>query len=222
MCQDMGNRCRETSETASALEAAARRDVGGCHLPVWSSLRSSSRVVARSRLLATTHVSKGWVSKLVARWRLEGDAAFEPRSRRPHSSPRATPSATARVDRRPLRRAGRARVGCRGAHHLLAPRPASPAERVAGDGVPDPASGRADEGGAEETSQSSYIRFEADQPNECWQADFTHWRLADGSDVEILCWIDDHSRHGDLGHRPPPGHRRHRRRRVHERRGSTR
>jgi hypothetical protein len=42
--------------------------------------------------------------------------------------------------------------------------------------------------------RSSYIRFEADQPNECWQADFTHWRLADASDVEILCWLDDHSR----------------------------
>ena len=43
--------------------------------------------------------------------------------------------------------------------------------------------------------RSSYIRFQADQPNETWQADFTHWRLADGTDVEILCWIDDHSRY---------------------------
>ena len=32
-------------------------------------------------------VSKGWVSKLVGRYRTEGEAAFEPRSRRPHSSP---------------------------------------------------------------------------------------------------------------------------------------
>ena len=32
-------------------------------------------------------VSKSWVSKLVARYRKEGDAAFEPRSRRPKSSP---------------------------------------------------------------------------------------------------------------------------------------
>jgi transposase InsO family protein len=43
--------------------------------------------------------------------------------------------------------------------------------------------------------RSSYIRFQADQPNECWQADFTHWRLANAIDVEILCWIDDHSRY---------------------------
>jgi transposase InsO family protein len=43
--------------------------------------------------------------------------------------------------------------------------------------------------------KSSYIRFQADLPNEMWQGDFTHWRLADGSDVEILCWLDDHSRY---------------------------
>ena len=34
-------------------------------------------------------VSKGWVSRLVARYRAEGDTAFEPRSRRPKTSPTA-------------------------------------------------------------------------------------------------------------------------------------
>ncbi len=43
--------------------------------------------------------------------------------------------------------------------------------------------------------RSSYIRFEADQPNEMWQSDFMHWRLADGTDVEVLGWLDDHSRY---------------------------
>ena len=42
--------------------------------------------------------------------------------------------------------------------------------------------------------RSSWQRFCADQPNERWQADVTHWRLADGSEVEILNVIDDHSR----------------------------
>jgi transposase InsO family protein len=42
--------------------------------------------------------------------------------------------------------------------------------------------------------KSSFVRFEADQPNECWQADVTHWALGDGTDVEILNFIDDHSR----------------------------
>src|SRR6516162_6771488 len=34
-------------------------------------------------------VSQGWVSKLVARYRAEGAAAFEPRSRRPKTFPDA-------------------------------------------------------------------------------------------------------------------------------------
>jgi transposase InsO family protein len=42
--------------------------------------------------------------------------------------------------------------------------------------------------------RSSLIRFEAELPNEMWQADITHWRLADGQDAEILNVIDDHSR----------------------------
>ncbi|WP_405142031.1 helix-turn-helix domain-containing protein [Sphaerisporangium sp. NBC_01403] len=36
-------------------------------------------------------VSKGWVSKLIARYRAEGEAAFQPRSRRPKTSPTARP-----------------------------------------------------------------------------------------------------------------------------------
>jgi transposase InsO family protein len=32
-------------------------------------------------------------------------------------------------------------------------------------------------------------------PNECWQADFTHYRLATGADTEILTWLDDHARY---------------------------
>jgi transposase InsO family protein len=43
--------------------------------------------------------------------------------------------------------------------------------------------------------KSSYRRFEAAQPNECWQSDFTHWTLADGTGIEILSWLDDHSRY---------------------------
>jgi transposase InsO family protein len=42
--------------------------------------------------------------------------------------------------------------------------------------------------------RSSIIRFCAEMPNERWQADITHWSLAEGTDVEILNIIDDHSR----------------------------
>jgi transposase InsO family protein len=43
--------------------------------------------------------------------------------------------------------------------------------------------------------KSSYIRFAAEQPNERWQADFTHWWLADCTHVEILNRLDDHARY---------------------------
>ena len=43
--------------------------------------------------------------------------------------------------------------------------------------------------------KSSYIRFEAAMPNECWQSDFTHYRLTDDSEVEIISWLDDCTRY---------------------------
>jgi transposase InsO family protein len=42
--------------------------------------------------------------------------------------------------------------------------------------------------------RSSFVRFEADLPNQMWQCDATSWQLADGSPVEILNLLDDHSR----------------------------
>jgi transposase InsO family protein len=35
-------------------------------------------------------------------------------------------------------------------------------------------------------TKSSYTRCAAEQPNECWQADFTHWWLADGTHVDYF------------------------------------
>jgi transposase InsO family protein len=42
--------------------------------------------------------------------------------------------------------------------------------------------------------KSSYIRFQAELPNECWQADVTHVALTEDRFVEVLNIIDDHSR----------------------------
>jgi transposase InsO family protein len=56
--------------------------------------------------------------------------------------------------------------------------------------------------------RSSYVRFEAAQPNETWQSDVTHWRLADGTEIEILNWLDDHSRYLLACTRPPARQRR--------------
>ena len=38
--------------------------------------------------------------------------------------------------------------------------------------------------------RSSWHRFCAEQPNERWQADITHWQLAEGADVAILNILD--------------------------------
>ena len=55
--------------------------------------------------------------------------------------------------------------------------------------------------------KASYVRFAAEQPNETWQADVTHHRLAHGADAEILTWLDDHSRYAlsVTAHQPVTG-----------------
>jgi transposase InsO family protein len=49
-------------------------------------------------------------------------------------------------------------------------------------------------GSEQRTRDRGERRSEAEQSNERWQADITHWRLAGGTDVEILNVLDDHSR----------------------------
>jgi hypothetical protein len=66
-----------------------------------------------------------------------------------------------------------------------------------------------------ERPQSSLIRFEAALPNECWQGDVTHWKLRSGRDVEILDFIDDHSRPDRRSQGPARDQGRRRGRHVH-------
>ncbi|MGY1683067.1 hypothetical protein [Geodermatophilus sp. SYSU D01176] len=40
-------------------------------------------------VVAAYGVTRSWLDELLARYRAEGDAAFEPHSRRPHTSPGA-------------------------------------------------------------------------------------------------------------------------------------
>jgi hypothetical protein len=49
---------------------------------------------SKSEVGRTDGVSQGWISRLMARYAFAGPAAFEPRSRRPHTSPNATDAAT--------------------------------------------------------------------------------------------------------------------------------
>ncbi|HEY8654142.1 MAG TPA: helix-turn-helix domain-containing protein [Dermatophilaceae bacterium] len=52
-----------------------------------------------AQVAARYGVHRAWVYKLKARYQAEGEAALEPRSRRPRSSPRATPEQTVELVR---------------------------------------------------------------------------------------------------------------------------
>jgi transposase InsO family protein len=131
----------------------------------------------------------------MARYRLVGETAFEPLSRAPAFSPGATRPRTVELVLR-LRKqlteagldAGADTIGWHLAHHHATTLSRATINRIlvrAGAVTPDPS----------KRPKSSYIRFEADQPNETWQSDFTHYRLLDGTDAEILTWLDDCSRY---------------------------
>src|SRR4051794_29214641 len=130
----------------------------------------------------------------MARYAIEGTAAFEPRSRRPHTSPRATPPDTVEQVLR-LRKqlsesgldAGADTIGWHLAHRHQLRLSRATIHRIltrAGTVTSQPA----------KRPKASYLRFQAEMPNETWQSDFTHYRLATGADTEIITWLDDHSR----------------------------
>lgn len=160
-----------------------------------------------TEVAATYRVARSWVYELVARYRAEGDAAFEPRSRRPRTSPKATSPAVVELIcelRRTLQRRGldagadTIRWHLEHHHQLHVSRPTI--HRILtrnGLITPEP----------KKRPRSSYIRFEAELPNECWQSDFMHYTLADGTDAEILTWLDDHSRYAlrITAHQPVTG-----------------
>ena len=142
------------------------------------------------------HVSKATVSRWVARYRTDGDAAFEPRSRRPNTSPsRLTNELVELVVnlRDQLHTAGLDAGPATIAWHLEHHQPSLVVSIAtirryliaAGRITPNP----------RKRPRSSYIRFQAELPNQMWQSDMTHWTLASGADTEILTWLDDHARY---------------------------
>jgi transposase InsO family protein len=149
---------------------------------------------SRSEVAATYGVSRRWVITLVQRFLAEGEPGLQPRSRRPRHSPGRTPQAvedeiiTLRKD---LDRGGHEAGAATIAAHLQQRHGRAPAVSTIwrilsarGFVTPQP----------HKRPKSSWQRFCADAPNERWQTDITHYRLADDSDVEILNILDDHSR----------------------------
>jgi len=149
---------------------------------------------SKSEVARDYGVSRRWVITLCQRYEAEGDAGLEPRSRRPRRSPGRTPveleDEIVEI-RKALDRDGHEAGAATIAYHLEQRHGSSPAVSTIwrilsarGFVTPQP----------HKRPKSSYVRFEADQPNERWQTDITHWSLAGGVDVEIMNLIDDHSR----------------------------
>jgi transposase InsO family protein len=147
------------------------------------------------REVARAHgVSKSWVGKLVGRFRAGGYPAIEPRSRAAKRIPHRTPDALEDeivALRKELAELGLDAGAATIHYHLGTRHEAVPSVstiwrvlRRRGFVTPQP----------HKRPRSSWIRFEAQLPNECWQSDVTHWRLGDGTEVEIVNFIDDHSR----------------------------
>lgn len=152
-------------------------------------------------------LSEPTVSRWLARYRAEGDAAFEARSRRPKTSPTAVSDVV--TDQIVNLRAGLVAQGLDAGPvtiqwHLnregIEVSVSTIRRRLLTAGLIEP--------NPRKRPKSSFIRFAAELPNETWQSDFTHWRLATaGPDAEIIVWLDDHSRYclSLTAHRPVTG-----------------
>ena len=124
---------------------------------------------SQSEAARTYGVSQGWISRLMTRYQAEGEAAFEPHSRAPKASPGATAPETVKLVVR-LRKqleesgldAGADTIEWHLQHHHRITLSRATINRIllrAGQVTPDPS----------KRPKSSYIRFEAEQPNETWQ-----------------------------------------------------
>ena len=149
---------------------------------------------SKSEVARTYGVSRRWVITLVQRFEAEGAEGLLARSRRPARSPNRTPQAIEDeiVEiRKGLDKAGHEAGAATIAFHLERRHGSTPAVSTIwriltarGFVTPQP----------HKRPKSSYVRFAAEQPNERWQTDITHWALADGTGIEICNIIDDHSR----------------------------
>jgi transposase InsO family protein len=143
---------------------------------------------------AATGRSKSWVHRHVVLFRAGGAAALAPAKRGPRTAPNQTaPGVEDAIVglRKHLVELGLDAGASTIAYHLrtqsLTPPARATIHRILvrrGFVTPQP----------QKRPRSSWQRFEAQLPNECWQSDMTHWQLDDGVHCEIINFIDDYSR----------------------------
>ena len=140
------------------------------------------------------NISRAWAYELLKRHRLYGYQGLEPGSRKPHTNSRAIPTETHQLIaalREDLTTQG-LDAGAQTIQFLIqqklghAPATSTIWRSLRQQGFV--------EANPHKKPKRYLQRFEADQPNETWQSDFTHVKLANGKDIEVLNFLDDHSR----------------------------
>lgn len=150
--------------------------------------------MTNSELAATHGVHRSWIYKLLARYKGGGFEALEPRSKRPRSCSHQVSGEVVEAVvelRKQLEREGHDAGAHTIAYHLgqkigEVPSVATIWRILKRKGLITPKPQR--------RPKSSLVRFEAELPNQMWQADVTCWKLEDGTETEILNFEDDHSR----------------------------
>lgn len=139
-------------------------------------------------------VSRSWVYELIRRYRLLGPDGFQAKSKRPWGNSRAITQdlhhEIARLRKELL--AQGLDAGAQSIHYKLiqetghAPSISTIWRSLRNQGLIDY---------QPKKKPKIYLqRFEAIQPNETWQSDVTHFRLANKKVVDVLNFLDDHSR----------------------------
>src|SRR6202165_1437656 len=138
-----------------------------------------------NQLVREPPLSRSWFYELLARYRRDGPTALEPRSHRPAACPHQGDQVI--IEAILELRAELSATGLDAGPQTILHHPAGRFEKIPsrvtvwrilkrqGLITPEP----------HKRPKASYVRFEAQLPNELWQTDATEWLLADSSKVEI-------------------------------------
>ncbi|WP_233195665.1 IS481 family transposase [Corynebacterium sp. 13CS0277] len=147
-----------------------------------------------AQIAADLNLTRQTIYNILHAYERHGEQALTPKSRRPHTNPTRVNEALTKaiLDLRTTLTAqgldaGPVTIRWHLTQQGLYAPAASTIHRIlvnAGMVTPHP----------KRRPKSSYIRFNAAMPNECWQFDVTEYRLVNGTKVEILDCIDDYSR----------------------------
>ena len=151
------------------------------NLAIIKAVREQHQPVAR--VATRFNVSRQWVYALLRRYDTGGPQAVKPKSKAPHSNPRAVSKKLKKTIinmRKQLDHSGLDSGAETIQFHLeqqgmYAPSTSTIVRILRDHGLVQPE--------PKKRPRTSFIRFEASRPNECWQADITHTHISPAEDA---------------------------------------